>query len=94
MDVETIDIDQRAEGNPTHEDVYKRQHEERRMHDAMRRDALKRRKVEVLDISHNDRVQREADFTSSIETTPDVYKRQALFRCSSLFNSFVSSMSF
>ena len=40
------------------------------MHDAMRRDALKRRKVEVLDISHNDRVQREADFTSSIETTP------------------------
>ena len=45
-------------------------YEEKRMHDAMRRDALKRRKVEVLDISHNDRVQREADFTSSIETTP------------------------
>ena len=44
--------------------------EERRIHDAMRRDALKRRKIEVLDISHNDRVQREADFTASIDTTP------------------------
>ena len=39
--------------------------QERRQREAMRRDVLKRRKIEVLDISHNDHVQREADFSSS-----------------------------
>ena len=46
--------------------------QERRHREAVPRDALKRRKVEILDISHNDRVQREADYSSSIDHTPAV----------------------
>ena len=46
--------------------------QERRYREAVRRDTLKRRKVEILDISHNDRVQREADYSASIDHIPAV----------------------
>ena len=40
--------------------------EERRKREAMRHDALKRRRVEVLDVNYNDKVQREADMKPSV----------------------------
>ena len=36
----------------------------------MRHDALKRRRIEVLDINYNDKVQREADIKSSVSLVP------------------------
>ena len=44
--------------------------EERRKREAMRHDALKRRRIEVLDINYNDKVQREADIKSSVSLVP------------------------
>lgn len=43
--------------------------EARKRREVQRAALLKKRRVEVLDIKHNDELQRESDFNSSIDTT-------------------------